>query len=353
MCGKLATLPWKRLASKGRFLWEDQWERLGVRNVLTATPLPEPIQVEFMDQMAKYQVTVHHAPQYHIIRHWLCGDDLNFVRSMHTCRRIHPSGGKSGAAFFVSEDMRFLLKAINKYEFRMLTKQAEAVFWHMDKVLWDKLPSMLAQIVGVFTVSVTWSHQTKASKRNFIVQSNLRYSLISRPHKCYDLKGVGKSRRVASALPDAKEEDEGGAEQPPAEQPVGSTDASEEGSSKPVLWDQNFREWTQGKPMCLAPLDLQYLQAGIANDTLLLSNQSLVDYSLLLAVACSPQAGHSGTLALGIIDYLRPYTLDKRMETVVKSALHHNAGQPTIIEPVDYARRFKGAMDTMFVAQAS
>merc|ERR1711959_869949 len=56
-------------------------------------------------------------------------------------------------------------------------------------------------------------------------------------------------------------------------------------SSKAVLWDQNFREWTEGKPLTLAPQDLKYLEAAVWNDTLLLSGQSLVDYSLLLAAA--------------------------------------------------------------------
>lgn len=333
---KMSNLPWHWVPEPTR-PWEDEWARRGIRNTLVA-PLQEPIHVEFTDQAVKYSVAIHHAPQYHNIRHWLCGDDLNFVRSLHRCTRINPSGGKSGAAFFVSHDRRFLLKAVNKYEFRMLTKQAEALFWHMDKVLWDKLPSMLAQVVGVFTVCVTRG-QTKVSKRNFIVQSNLRYCLRSRQHNCFDLKGVGKSRRVAHSAVNAQEDEE--------EEETNAEPA--EDTSKTVLWDQNFREWTQGRPLSLRPHDLQYLQASITNDTLLLSNQSLVDYSLLLAVAPGP--GH-GTLALGIIDYLRPYTLDKRMETVVKSAWHQG-NQPTIIEPFDYARRFEGAMNTIFVADNS
>ncbi len=38
-----------------------------------------------------------------------------------------------------------------------------------------------------------------------------------------------------------------------------------------TLWDQNFREWTQGMPLCLKKRDMDYLTAAIWNDSLFLS----------------------------------------------------------------------------------
>ncbi|CAE8606491.1 unnamed protein product, partial [Polarella glacialis] len=58
---------------------------------------------------------------------------------------------------------------------------------------------------------------------------------------------------------------------------------AKEAAARPVLWDQNFREWTEGKPLCMVTRDLRYLEAAIFNDTLVLSKQCLMDYSLLLA----------------------------------------------------------------------
>merc|ERR1712048_1196231 len=101
----------------GKQPWEEEWEHLGARSVLTAATPVSPIKLEFSDQGARYQVTIYHAPQFHILRHWLCGDDLNFVRSIHRCNRITPTGGKSRAAFFISHDERFLLKTVNRAEF--------------------------------------------------------------------------------------------------------------------------------------------------------------------------------------------------------------------------------------------
>merc|ERR1712079_985876 len=101
-------------------------ERQGVRRVLTATITEPAIRVDYADNEAKYSITVHHAAQYHILRHWLCGDDLNFVRSLHKCTRITPSGGKSKATFWQTHDDRFLLKAVNRAEYKMLTEESHA-----------------------------------------------------------------------------------------------------------------------------------------------------------------------------------------------------------------------------------
>jgi len=359
----LADIPWKRLPGLARSSWEEQWEHQGVRSVLTALPQEQPIRVEFEDKEAKYSVAIHHAAQFHILRHWLCGDDLNFARSLYRCSRIKPSGGKSSAAFFVSQhDHRFLLKAVNRAEFKMLTspEKAQAIFSYVDQVLFDKLPSVLAHVVGLFSVSVKLHKKSRESKpKHFIVQRNLRFSLQNQKHFVFDLKGVG-NRKVRDVMPGAQGRAHGEAAddsevRPDAASPGSGRKASGEArASKAVLWDMNLREWTEGKPLCLLSQDLKYLEAAIHNDTLFLNKQSLVDYSLLLAAAEPPDDGGSpsrelGTLALGIIDWLRPYTWDKHMETVVKTWAQ--ADRPTVIEPPKYARRFLDAMGTFFVAE--
>ena len=108
-------------------------------------------------------------------------------------------GGKSRATFLMSHDKRFLLKAINQAEFQKLTSslekkqdppffptawlqptacqgEAENLFWYFDKakiaepcplrsteaggqVLFEKWPSLLTQVIGLFTVSATKKSQ--------------------------------------------------------------------------------------------------------------------------------------------------------------------------------------------------
>eukprot|EP00931_Biecheleriopsis_adriatica_P074690 TRINITY_DN48697_c0_g1_i1.p1 TRINITY_DN48697_c0_g1~~TRINITY_DN48697_c0_g1_i1.p1 ORF type:complete len:1993 (+),score=289.05 TRINITY_DN48697_c0_g1_i1:23-5980(+) len=372
----LTALPWKWLP--GHSLsedaqmpscrpWEEAWEQRGVRSVLTAATPSEPVRVDFADKHAQYSVNIYHAPQYHVLRHLVCGDDLNFVRSLHYCNRITPSGGKTRAAFFVSQDRRFLLKAVNRAEFKMLRTQAEPFFWYADQVLFEKLPSVLIQVLGLFTVSITLREKSRASRGYFVVQRNLRFSLQSQPHFVFDLKGVGKSRRVPGMplqVPEEIDAEEGAGNNAEPYSPKPEGRRSAEPATKTVLWDQNFREWTEGKPLCMVASDLRYVEAAVFNDTQLLSKQCLMDYSLLLAAVPaetsdsvsqsaergSPEIQAPGRLCLGIIDYLRPYTWDKQVETAWKSLAQNSSDQPTVIEPDNYAGRFLRAMSTYFVA---
>ena len=90
--------------------------------------------------------------------------------------------------------------------------------------------------------------------------------------------------------------------------------------------------------------------AAIWRDTAFLARLGVMDYSMLAGL-------REGRLAVGIVDYLRQYTWDKQLETYVKSsAVLALAGggdkqqQPTVISPKEYARRFRTAMRSYFVA---
>lgn len=80
---------------------------------------------------------------------------------------------------------------------------------------------------------------------HYVVQKNLRYRISN--DASFDLKGVGAKRRMETPSVVAVSDEES-----PRPQRPGQT-----------LWDQNFREWTQGKPLCLAKADLSYLEAAM------------------------------------------------------------------------------------------
>merc|ERR1712190_310112 len=117
-------------------------------------------------------------------------------------------------------------------------------------------------------------------------------------------------------------------------------------------WDQDFRQRNFGKPLCLPDEDLKYLEAGVNNDCALLAHLELIDYSMLLAAAPPDDEDSMGILGLGIIDWLRPYTWDKRAESGIKSLLHPGE-LPTVIPQREYAVRFRAAMGTYFVGDSS
>jgi 1-phosphatidylinositol-3-phosphate 5-kinase len=71
-----------------------------------------------------------------------------------------------------------------------------------------------------------------------------------------------------------------------------------------------------------------------------------MDYSLVVGVD-----SQKNELVVGIVDYVRTYTWDKKLESWVKeSALLGGAGkgEPTIVTPKQYRQRFLAAMERYF-----
>ena len=68
-----------------------------------------------------------------------------------------------------------------------------------------------------------------------------------------------------------------------------------------------------------------------------------MDYSILLGIDAE-----SGTLVVGIIDYLRQYDTQKRFERQAKRVLQTQTNQSAIEEPHKYRARILAMSDTLF-----
>lgn len=66
-----------------------------------------------------------------------------------------------------------------------------------------------------------------------------------------------------------------------------------------------------------------------------------MDYSLLVGL-------HEKELIVGIIDYIRKFTIDKRIESYFKQVVDQSR-LPTIVSPNVYKTRFIEAMDRYFL----
>lgn len=84
------------------------------------------------------------------------------------------------------------------------------------------------------------------------------------------------------------------------------------------------------------------LRGSLFNDTSFLSAMDVMDYSLVIGIDDNTQK-----LYVGIIDWLRTFTWDKKVENWVKgSTLVGKKGKdPTIVTPKQYRIRFREAMD--------
>ncbi len=146
-----------------------------------------------------------------------------------------------------------------------------------------------------------------------------------------------------------------------------------------VLLDGDFLRCTSGLPVPLFERDKALMNVAIFNDTMFLKMLNVVDYSLLVGVqertavqvrddAAAPGGGTAGaeagaartvvvnTMTAGIIDYLHPYNLTKRLENLFKDAQHEmklRAAESTVQKASEYKRRFRAAADLYFMALPS
>ena len=282
---------------------------------------------------------VYLARQFAALRQRYCGGEGGeraFVKALLRCRKWAPTGGKSCAGFVKTVDGRFILKDLARSELRHLLSSADAYFDYITRTLGPDttrddsggaaLPSCLVKVLGVFKAE--WRHvrSGRHTVHSVIVMENLWYTggRLSRPvTRIFDLKGSARNRFVK----EAKEGD--------------------------VQLDDNFHEYLQRSPLLLAEGGKRLLSASVFNDTVFLTAFNVMDYSLLVGVDEA-----AGRLVVGIIDYMRPYTMDKQAEFYYKSAMDRVAlkatyDAPTVIPPPEYRQRFRQAMSRDFLASPS
>lgn len=165
----------------------------------------------------------------------------------------------------------------------------------------NKLPSLLARILGVFGVGGAGS--------GVLVLEHVWYGAAPRATR-FDLKGSSRHRLTPDTTPLA------------------------------VLMDENLLNLRWENPLYVQSPTARTLFAAVERDTDFLAAHTVMDYSLLLGID-----GH--TLILGIIDYIRTFTWDKKLEHLVKKNL--GSGQPTVVSPEQYKSRFCSAARKYFL----
>uniref|UniRef100_A0A6B2EHR2 1-phosphatidylinositol-3-phosphate 5-kinase n=1 Tax=Phlebotomus kandelakii TaxID=1109342 RepID=A0A6B2EHR2_9DIPT len=238
----------------------------------------------------------------------------SFARSL--CRSIQweAKGGKSGSKFSKTTDDRFVLKEMTKQDVAIFENFAPNYFDYIHDCLQHDKPTLLAKILGVFRVIVKKKDSDR--EKSVLVMENLFFDReISNK---FDLKGSDRNRLVDPT--------------------------NQEGEI--VLLDQNLIQMSWSNPLYILTHSRTILREAIHRDASFLEKNDVMDYSLLVGLD-----GQEKLLVLGIIDYIRTFTLDKRLESLVKQTglLGGQGKLPTVISPKPYKQRFSEAMERYFL----
>lgn len=275
------------------------------------------IEVQFSEPNARFYCRVYFAEQFRKLRCLVFPENEDqYIRSLSRCVPWIARGGKSGSSFCKTHDDRFILKQMSRLEIQSFLEFAPHYFQYVNRACNEQRPTVLAKIVGVYRIGYKNTSTNAQSKLDLLVMENLFYgrNIIQK----FDLKGSVRNRMVDI---NSQEEDI-------------------------VLLDENLLKMTCDCPLYIRPHSKTVLTLAINNDSQFLFSQSVMDYSLLVGLDDKKKE-----LVVGIIDYIRTFTWDKKLEMVVKSSgiLGGHGKMPTVVSPELYRMRFCEAMDRYFL----
>ncbi|XP_064142808.1 1-phosphatidylinositol 3-phosphate 5-kinase isoform X8 [Loxodonta africana] len=277
------------------------------------------VELQFSDANAKFYCRLYYAGEFHKMREVILGSsEDDFIRSLSHSSPWQARGGKSGAAFYATEDDRFILKQMPRLEVQSFLDFAPHYFNYITNAVQQKRPTALAKILGVYRIGYKNSQNNTEKKLDLLVMENLFYG--RKMAQVFDLKGSLRNRNV-------------------------KTDTGKE-SCDVVLLDENLLKMVRDNPLYIRSHSKAVLRASIHSDSHFLSSHLIIDYSLLVG-----RDDTSNELVVGIIDYIRTFTWDKKLEMVVKSTgiLGGQGKMPTVVSPELYRTRFCEAMDKYFL----
>ncbi|PBP22169.1 phosphatidylinositol-4-phosphate 5-Kinase [Diplocarpon rosae] len=270
----------------------------------------------FSDGSARMQCKIFFAEQFDAVRR-KCGVSDRIVESLSRCLKWDSKGGKTKSVFLKTLDDRLVLKSLSPIETAAFLKFAPAYFNIMAEALFHDLPTVIAKMLGFYQIIIKNPVTGTEIKWDVLVMENLFYDRS--PTRIFDLKGSMRNRKIQST-----------------------------GEQNEVLLDENMVEFIYESPLFAREHSKKLLRAAIFNDTLFLQRNDVMDYSLMVAVDEARKE-----LVVGIIDVVRTYTWDKKLESWIKDRGFAGGGRnrPTVTSPKEYKSRFREAMNR-YILQA-
>ncbi|KAL9110519.1 MAG: hypothetical protein Q9227_004877 [Pyrenula ochraceoflavens] len=269
------------------------------------------LKYQFQEGPAKMLCKIFFAEQFDAVRR-KCGVSDRIVESLSRCAKWDSKGGKTKSLFLKTLDDRFVLKSLSPIETQAFLKFAPAYFQIMSEAFFHELPSVIAKMLGFYQIIIKNPVTGMECNWFLLVMENLFYDRT--PTRIFDLKGSMRNRKIHST-----------------------------GATNEVLLDENMVDFIYESPLFAREHSKKLLRGSVHNDTLFLARQNVMDYSLMIAIDEVRKE-----LVVGIIDCIRTYTWDKKLESWIKERGLGGGGggrnRPTVTSPKEYKKRFREAM---------
>lgn len=278
------------------------------------------LKYQYLDGQTNLSCKIFYSEQFEAFRK-ACGNEDSFIQSLSRCVKWDSSGGKSGSSFLKTLDNRYILKELSKLELDSFVAIAPFYFKYMSQSMFNTLTTAIAKIFGFYQIHIRNPSTGKNFKMDFLIMENLFYN--KNTTRIFDLKGSMRNRHVQQT-----------------------------GKANEVLLDENMVDYIYESPVFVGELSKKLLRGSLFNDTAFLSAMDVMDYSLVIGIVEPSDEVkvdlNKKLLYVGIIDCIRTFTWDKKVENWVKGTnlIGGKKGKdPTIITPKQYRTRFREAME--------
>ncbi|ODV78105.1 uncharacterized protein CANTADRAFT_55312 [Suhomyces tanzawaensis NRRL Y-17324] len=270
------------------------------------------LKYQFVDGNTSLSCKIFYSEQFEAFRR-ACGNNDNFIQSLSRCIKWNSNGGKSGSNFLKTLDDRYIVKELSKSELESFVSIAPFYFKYISQSMFNTLSTAIAKIFGFYQIQIKNTITGKTYKMDFLIMENLFYN--HKTTRIFDLKGSMRNRHVKQT-----------------------------GKENEVLLDENMIEYIYESPVFVKEQLKKLLRGSLFNDTSFLLAMDVMDYSLVIGID-----NNTKKLYIGIIDWLRTFTWDKKVENWVKGnnliGGNKKGKDPTIVTPKQYRARFREAME--------
>lgn len=268
----------------------------------------------------------------------MLGNSLNPNNNKNFVKSLVESKGKSGSFFFFSDDKRFIIKTINNAELEnMLCNFMPNYFEYVV----NNPETLIAKVYGIYTIAINEG----SSKVHIILMQNLVTCKPNLLKLIFDLKGSTFQRFTKQ---------------------IGQINPNRALKDLDFLWMKRVE-----KDLIQFSKDAKdNIYSQLESDVQMLSDNNLMDYSLLLVIFKFPpqedqdymdMVGLLGNplylnrtfksndmkylYIIGIIDYLQDFNMRKFFEQKLKNVIYWKEGKNVSVQdPVTYSNRFLSFM---------
>ncbi|ORX34094.1 SAICAR synthase-like protein [Piromyces finnis] len=261
---------------------------------------------EFMDGSTRIFCKIFYPEKFENLRK-NCGVDKIYIQSLSHCLKWSNDGVNQVQPFLKTRDDRFIVKQLSRPEMDAFLKFADEYFEYLNNVFYNKTPTSLAKIYGIYRFGIKNPNSGKNIRMDVLVME-ISFMVISVQRVLLEID--------MHNLPERKMK---------------------------VLLDENLLELINEQPLYIREYSKNLLFTSVWKDTSFLSQLNVMDYSLVVGVDNETQE-----LITGIVE---TFTWDKKLESWGKrnSILGGGGKDPTIISPVQYKNRFRESMARYFL----